>query len=602
MAKTDAKTSADEPIQLRLDELLEKQPNQLVEWSFVPDDIGGELLGILSKGLYPDPLDCIREYVQNSVDAIAKNVTIKITGNSVVISDDGMGMDLDGLVQARRLGLSNKSQAENVGFRGIGIYSGFDICSRLLVTTKTAGEGNARVLEFDFGEMKAQLKAERDAQSLRTSLTKLLTKYSHFKQEEDQVDRHYTIVQLEELSRVHIGQLADHERLRTYMLHNLPIDFADKFPYKNQINSQLENHVPGYNAIRVKLVTDFAAPEIIVRPIIPNLREPIMDTIRNADGKKIAYYWACIHAKGGELPDEYAEYRGLVYKVKGFTIGNRSHLREHFTTAKGTLYDWCTGEVYVIDENVVPNAARNDFEASPEKLQLETAVGDAMSELNKAAVKFQEQKNADKDFEKISGYLDEVEKKITSYNLRECGDAHRQIDRYLDSLKKKQKKTTFDPNFVQETIRRGERLRITVRQMIDHPEEPSNQPSGTKPAPVGNMSSFLTTQMPSKPAAPTPKPTSTVVTLSSEPTMNVVPPPKETSDVAPPPRLIPAKTLMQVFAQSGLDISGSCTQLLQIIDRSLSSVLARESYERVLDDLEARLDYEVTGEIESEDE
>jgi hypothetical protein len=62
------------------------------------------------------------------------------------------------------------------------------------------------------------------------------------------------------------------------------------------------------------------------------------------------------------------------------------------------------------------------------------------------------------------------------------------------------------------------------------------------------------------------------------------------------------KTLLQVFEQSGFDIGGSCTQLLQIIDKSLSSVLAKETYERVLGDLEAQLEYEVTGEIEPEDE
>ena len=289
----------DRPTQLSLEELLDQQPNQPVEWEFGADDIGGDLIGILSKGLYPDPLDCIREYVQNAVDARAKTVTIKITGNSVTIKDDGLGMAVGDLRQARQLGLSNKSQAENVGFRGIGIYSGFDICNRLLITTKRAGEAKARILEFQFGEMKAQLKAERDAHATRTSLTRLITKYTHFRQEDDQVDRHYTIVQLEELSKVHIGQLADHAQLRAYMLHNLPIDFADNFPYKEQINSQLESHVPGYNAIRVKLVTDFAPPEVIVRPNIPNLSEPIMGIITNTDGREVAYYWACYHAKGG---------------------------------------------------------------------------------------------------------------------------------------------------------------------------------------------------------------------------------------------------------------------------------------------------------------
>ena len=602
MAKPRAKSPNIDSSQTTLWELLDQQPNQLVEWSFEPDDIGGELLGILSKGLYPDPLDCIREYVQNSVDARAKNVTIKITGNSVIIRDDGMGMDLEGLVQSRRLGLSNKSRAENVGFRGIGIYSGFDICSRLLVTTKAAGESKARVLEFDFGEMKAQLKREQDSQSLRTSLTKLLTKYSHFKQEEDQIDRHYTIVQLEELSRVHIGQLADHERLRAYMLHNLPIDFADTFPYKDQINSQLENHVPGYNAIRVKLVTDFAPPEVIVKPNVPNLREPIMSLVHNSDGKKIAYYWACLHAKGEGIPEEYAEYRGLVYKVKGFTIGNRSPLRAYFTTAKGTLYHWYTGEVYVIDENVIPNAARNDFETSQEKLQLEAAVGEEMRELNKAAVKFQEQKNANKDFEKASSYLDDLEKKVGSFNPKQCSDEHLQLERYLDNLRKKQKKTTFNQNYVQETIRRAEQLKSIVRQMIDHPEGTSNQSTDSKILSVDSMSPSPIAKSPAGSFTTMPKHNPMAASSSPEPILKAAPPTVATPNVAPPltPSLV--KTLVQVFEQSGLDIGENCQQMLRIIDSSLSSILARETYERVLDDLEARLDYEVTGEVESEDE
>jgi hypothetical protein len=622
MAQTRGKATVQPPsngaVQLTLEQLLDQNPNQPVEWRFEPEDIGGELIGIISKGLYPDPLDCIREYVQNSVDGRAKEVTIKITGNSVIIKDDGLGMAIGDLRQARQLGISTKSQAENVGFRGIGIYSGFDICNRLLVTTKRPGEAKARILEFQFGEMKAQLKAERDSQSVRTPLTKLLSKHTHFRQEEDQVDRHYTIVQMEELSRVHIGQIADHEQLRAYMLHNLPIDFADHFPYKDQINSQLENHVPGYNAIRVKLVTDFAPPEVIVRPNIPNLSEPIMGIIPNADGKKIAYYWACYHAKGGELPDEYEDYRRLVYKVKGFTIGNRSRLREHFTTARGTLYYWCTGEVYVIDENVTPNAARNDFEASPEKLQLETAVGDTLRNLNTTVSRFQEQNNADKEFEKASAYLDEVEKKIANFTLNNCKDAHQSLERYLYSLPKKQKKTTLDANFAQETIRRTETLRDRVRQMIDHPDKPTPQSAANSPSSPGTVPP---TPPPSpRPVAPAMKP-ALVPSASSSGTVSsvVAPTPPARNDTPlqplahnsipsqPPtsksvPSLQSTKTLLQVFEQSGFDIGGSCTQLLQIIDKSLSSVLAKETYERVLGDLEAQLEYEVTGEIEPEDE
>lgn len=597
----------DAPTQLSLEELLDQQPNQPVEWEFGADDIGGDLIGILSKGLYPDPLDCIREYVQNAVDARAKTVTIKITGNSVTIKDDGLGMAVGDLRQARQLGLSNKSQAENVGFRGIGIYSGFDICNRLLVTTKRAGEAKARILEFQFGEMKAQLKAERDAHATpRTSLTRLITKYTHFRQEDDQVDRHYTIVQLEELSKVHIGQLADHAQLRAYMLHNLPIDFADNFPYKEQINSQLESHVPGYNAIRVKLVTDFAPPEVIVRPNIPNLSEPIMGIITNTDGREVAYYWACYHAKGGVLPDEYEDYRGLVYKVKGFTIGNRSRLREYFPTARGTLYYWCTGEVYVTDDTVTPNAARNDFEASPEKLQLETAVGETLGSLNLIVERFQERNNADKEFEKVALYLDEVEKKIAGYNLRDCKEAHQLLDRYLYNLTRKQKKTTLDANIAQETIRRTEMLRDRVRQMIDHPDGPATQSTANRSSSANTVAPTVSSTSRATTTATRPAPSASSSERGSGAAATLQPAANGTSPLAATPKaassLPPTRTLLQVFEQSVFDVGGSCTQLLQILDTSLSSVLTPEMYERVLGDLEARLEDEVTGEMGAEDE
>jgi len=543
--------------------------------------------------------------VQNSVDGKAKNVTIKITGNSVTILDDGMGMAVKDLKQARQLGISYKSPTENVGFRRIGVYSGFGICNRLAITTKKAGESKARVLEWRFGEMKELLQTERDAQAPRTSLTRLLSKYSHFWQEDDQIDRHYTLVLLEELSNAHIGQLADHERLRDYLLHNLPIDFAEHFPYKDLINSQLESHVPGYNAIRVKLITDFASPEVIVKPNIPNLSEPSLGIISTTDGKPVAYYWACYHEKGGLLPEDYKNYRGLVYKVKGFTIGDRERLREYFPTASGTLYYWCTGEIYVIDDNVIPNAARNDFEVSSEKLQLEAAVGDTLRKLNARVERFRERNNADKEFEKAQNYLNEVENKITSFPPDQCKKVHDELVKNFLSLPKKLSKTKLDSTTAQEIIRRMETLRDRLRQMIDQPDKSTTQPKVNKPSPADPAPP---TPRPSlKPESSTIKPTPVALRsagqnapLLDDPTQNKVPP--ETSEQNTTLRSQSTKTIQQIFEQSGLDIGGNCTQLLKIIDAALSSVLAKEIYARVLDDLEARLEYEMTGEVESEDE
>ena len=43
-----------------------------------PWEVGGELLDILSRGLYSDAKDAIREYIQNGVDAEAS--TVMVTG------------------------------------------------------------------------------------------------------------------------------------------------------------------------------------------------------------------------------------------------------------------------------------------------------------------------------------------------------------------------------------------------------------------------------------------------------------------------------------------------------------------------------------------
>ena len=109
-------------------------------------DVGAELLDILSRGLYTDPFDAVREYVQNAVDAGAREIIITHTGTALLIRDNGSGMGWDDLKNARRFGVSVKDTTKDIGFRGIGIYSSYGIAGKLrfeclgnlLVMTKLA--------------------------------------------------------------------------------------------------------------------------------------------------------------------------------------------------------------------------------------------------------------------------------------------------------------------------------------------------------------------------------------------------------------------------------------------------------------------------------
>lgn len=569
-----------------LDEL-DKQPGKPVEWPVQSKDIGGELLAILSKGLYTNPLDCIREYVQNAVDAQAKNVTIKITGNSVVIFDDGQGMSLEELVQARQFGLSRKSLTEHVGFRGIGIYSGFDLCNRLVITTKKANETSAYILEFDFGAMKEQLERERRAvQEQRTSLTELLTTYSHFGQEKDSSDRSYTMVQLEDISDTHIDQLSDRIRLRKYVLLNLPIDFDDDFEHRKVINDYINKHVKGYNAIKITLESDSAPREVVCRPAISNLRRPELGIIYNTKNERIGCYWACLYQGGSKIPDQYADYRGFVYRVKGFTIGDNLRLQDRFKKGNSALYWWYMGEIFVLDHNVVPNAARDDFEASIAKAQLEIQVQKALNNLEAIASDYQQEGRAHTVIERSETQLQACEEKIASQRY-DSYQMYSELDKLVQALDSQKRNANVEQRQRAESlVQRAKKLQQVVSNKTDdvplHPKKPKKT-SKQMPSPPHSL--FSTEQHSEDFVNP-----EQVAELSTTPASN----PNIGSVTEPRP----IRTLMELFENASWDVTEDCTRLIQVIDASFSDVLVRgsDTYQKLLDDIEAKLNNGILSE------
>ncbi len=122
-------------------------------------DIGGEIISILTRGMYPDPKDAIREYIQNGIDAQSKEISVKVGQNTVVIQDDGSGMDQKTMRKAVRIGVSDKIPSKDVGFMGIGIYSSFHLCDNLTIYSNTNNLPNK--LTIDFRGMREILKEEK---------------------------------------------------------------------------------------------------------------------------------------------------------------------------------------------------------------------------------------------------------------------------------------------------------------------------------------------------------------------------------------------------------------------------------------------------------
>src|SRR5260370_19770976 len=143
------------------------------------------------------------------------------------------------------------------------------------ISSKKRGDQRLHVLVFDFAEMRAVLDAEKRAEpgSRKISLVELLSEHTFIKREVASypADHHFTQVQLEEISDVHIRRLSDRAELRRYLLQALPIDFADEFEHKDAINQHLALSVPGYNPVTIQLQPDAIRDEQVQNPAIPRL-------------------------------------------------------------------------------------------------------------------------------------------------------------------------------------------------------------------------------------------------------------------------------------------------------------------------------------------
>ena len=196
---------------------------QLESW-----EVGGELLDILSRGLYSDAKDALREYVQNGVDAEAEHILITIDGSQAVIRDDGQGMNEEGIRIARRFGMSAKSPREMVGYRGIGIYSAFGICEEMTITSRQAGMENLVGWTFQFGEMARLLEADKTSETRHgVGLPDLMYQYSELFIEPyyGDMDDHFTIVEIDGLGEEYRAQLNNAAEVNDYLLNTIPVTF-----------------------------------------------------------------------------------------------------------------------------------------------------------------------------------------------------------------------------------------------------------------------------------------------------------------------------------------------------------------------------------------
>ncbi|MEW5870954.1 MAG: ATP-binding protein [Chloroflexota bacterium] len=110
--------------------------------SEIPVRISYRIIELFSEGLYASPHKAVEELVSNSYDAGAKNVHIIISPDRkskdavILVIDDGLSMDEEGLRQHWLIGVSNKRQLDTLplGRKQIGKFGIGKLATLYLLT------------------------------------------------------------------------------------------------------------------------------------------------------------------------------------------------------------------------------------------------------------------------------------------------------------------------------------------------------------------------------------------------------------------------------------------------------------------------------------
>jgi len=390
-------------------------------------DIGAEIISILTKGMYFDPRDALREYVQNAIDANAQNIGIKIRGNSIVVEDDGCGMDEETMRKAVRIGISDKNPNVDVGFRGIGIYSSFHLCDNLCIYSRPKTDNIPYLLSFDFKKMReilhqqqaARLKGDLTGDQL-IDLQSLIEKHIEFKiLNTNKFPKVGTRVEMINLDPNFFKSLTKFDEVAEYLRQVVPLHFhPEKFKWSKKIENKISEICREYktefklvsltlqvNTQIEKLYRPYTDDCFIGEPLEPHFKEV---KIR---GYFFGVGWGCINTVRRKISDR--ELRGFLIKKQGFAIGKRINIAKYFR--RTTYFDRYIGEIIVVHPELLPNAPRTDFEISSLRVLFYEALSGIATEYNVIADKYQEYTKGDEQLDEAIKKLKEIESKISFY-------------------------------------------------------------------------------------------------------------------------------------------------------------------------------------------
>lgn len=347
--------------------------------------IGAFVLETLTTGMYTNPLDTLREYIQNSFDSIreAENscllakaagrieISIDPQKRSLRIRDNGVGIPAERVLpRLINIGMSEKSIDTNVGFRGIGRLAGVAYCERLSFKTQFSGEKQLSTISFNnTGLLKAMSPSMRQVDEL---LDVVARNTSHEIQK-TKTDAHFFEVILENINSKGDVFLKWPE-IRTYLSQTAPVGFdTQSFHLAGEIYNWLKAH--RIELPTVNLTISCGSTNIEVFKPYQKLTYKTKRENNKIHVKGISFFpedagpdspfwvWCAKTNLPGMFDDDTVS--GLRLRKGNIGLGMAERVTEIFALAakdNSRFNHYLMGEVHVQNPGVIPNARRDGFE------------------------------------------------------------------------------------------------------------------------------------------------------------------------------------------------------------------------------------------------
>ncbi|MEO5370985.1 MAG: ATP-binding protein [Magnetococcus sp. DMHC-1] len=343
--------------------------------------IGKDILELVSSAMYVDPLTIFREFVQNAADSvdIAKatgvleihergklDITLDFTplARSVKLRDNGVGVSNSVFfTRMTAIGGSQKRGTQARGFRGIGRLAGLGYCQELVFRSRSINDTAVHELRWNCRMLKQLLIDHTYCGDIYELIRKVTTLNIL---DSDCWPEHFFEVELVKPIRIKNDLLLNSDAISFYLSQVAPVPFSPEFKFGAEIRSYLNEHLGDIGEIEICIDNglpiyrpyrnDYAYNED-KRDNFTKLEFRVIESINGVAAA--AVIWILHHGYFGAIPRKEGV-GGLRARKGNMQIGDHRIFIDIFPETR--FANWTVGEVHIVDDHVVPNGRRDDFE------------------------------------------------------------------------------------------------------------------------------------------------------------------------------------------------------------------------------------------------